>query len=72
MAKTVANMTTEELLQLISSTVEEKLVELLGDPDAGLEISDDVRRRLLQQKRAVEQGERGESLESVASGMKLD
>lgn len=71
MAKTVADMTTEELRQLISSTVEEKLVELLGDPDAGLEVREDVRRRLLRQKRAVEEGERGESLESVVRRMKL-
>ena len=71
MAKTVAEMTTEELQQLISSTVERKLVELLGDPDAGLEVSDDVRGRLLRQMRAVEEGERGESLESVVRRIKL-
>ena len=71
MAKTVADMTTEELRQLISSTVEEKLVELFGDPDAGLEVSDDVRRRLLRQQRAVEEGDRGESLESVVRRIKL-
>ncbi len=71
MAKTVAEMTTEELRRLINSTVEEKLVELLGDPDADLAVRNDVRRRLLRQKRAVEEGERGESLESVASRLRL-
>ena len=33
MAKTVADMTATELRQLVSSVVEEKLMQLLGDPD---------------------------------------
>jgi len=40
MAKTVANMTATELRQLVSSVVEEKLMQILGDPD------EDVVRRL--------------------------
>ena len=71
MANTVADMTTEELRQLIDSTIEKKLVELLGDPDAGLEVRDDVRKCLLKQKRAVGEGERGESLENAARRIKL-
>ena len=71
MANTVGDMTAEELRQLISATVEEKLVEILGDPDAGLEVREEVRRRLLRQKQAVKEGERGESLEAVARRLKL-
>ena len=62
---TVAEMTKEELRDLIESVVEEKLLELLGDPDEGWVLREEVRKRLLRQKRAVAEGERGESLEDV-------
>ncbi len=71
MAKTVAEMTGEELRELVGAAVEQKIVELLGDPDAGLVLRENVRKRLLRQKRAVAKGERGESLETVARRLKL-
>jgi hypothetical protein len=71
MAKTVADMTTTELRELVSSAVEEKLIQLLGDPDEGLVLRENVRKRLLRQKRAVSKGERGESLETVVRRLKL-
>ena len=71
MAKIVAEMTAEELREVVGSAVEKKIVELLGDPDAGLEIRESVRRRLLRQKRAVAKGDRGEPLEKVVRHMKL-
>lgn len=71
MAKTVADMTATELRQLVSSVVEEKLIQLLGDPDEGLVLRESVRKRLLRQQRAVSKGERGESLDTVARRLKL-
>ena len=71
MARTVADMTAAELRKLVSSVVEEKLLQLLGDPDQGLILRQDVRKRLLRQKRAVSEGERGEPLETVARRLKL-
>lgn len=71
MAKIVAEMTAEELREVVGSAVERKLVELLGDPDTGLEIRENVRKRLLRQKRAVAKGERGEPLEKVVRRLKL-
>jgi hypothetical protein len=71
MAKTVADMTTVELRHLVSSVVEEKLMQLLGDPDTGLILRENVRKRLLRQKRAVSKGERGESLDAVVRRFKL-
>ena len=71
MGKTVADTTATELRQLVSSLVEEKLIQLLGDPDEGLVLRENVRKRLLRQKRAVSKGERGESLETVARRLKL-
>ena len=71
MANTVADMTATELRQLVSSVVEEKLVQLLGDPDEGLALRESVRKRLSRQKRAVAKGERGESLEDVVRRLEL-
>ncbi len=39
----------------------------MADPDEGLEISAEVCERLLRQKKAVANGERGEELEEVAN-----
>ena len=71
MAKIVAEMTAEELREVVGSAVEKKIVELLGDPDAGLEIRENVRKRLLRQMRAVAKGDRGEPLEKVVRRLKL-
>ena len=72
MSDTVAQMSKEELKEIIAMTVEQKLLELLGDPDEGLEIRESVRARLIQQQKAVAAGERGESLEDVIHRLDLD
>jgi hypothetical protein len=71
MGKSVGDMTAQELHELVGSAVEQKILELLGDPDTGLELRANVRKRLLRQKRAVAKGERGEALETVARRLKL-
>lgn len=71
MAITVAQMTKEELQIMIETTVEQKLLEILGDPDEGLEIIDAVRDRLLRQREAVAAGERGQSFEDVVQQLGL-
>ncbi len=71
MAKIVAEMTADELKQLVGLAVEQKLIELLGDPDEGLVLRESLRKRLLRQKRAVAKGERGELLEDVVRRLKL-
>ena len=58
-------MTKDELREMIEDIVEQKLTELLGNPDEGLPIRKSVRERLLRQRRAVAMGERGEPLEDV-------
>ena len=70
MARTVAEMTGDELRELVGAAVEQKIVELLGDPDAGVVLRENVRKRLLRQKRAVAKGERGELLETVIRRLK--
>ena len=48
---------------MIETAVEQKLLELLGDPDEGLPIRKSLQDRLLRQKQAVSGGERGEPFE---------
>jgi hypothetical protein len=38
MATRVSQMTQDELREMIGATIEQKLVELLGDPDEGLSL----------------------------------
>ena len=71
MARIVAEMIADELERLVGLAVEEKLIELLGDPDEGLVLRESLRKRLLRQKRAVAKGERGELLEDVVRRLKL-
>ena len=61
----VGEMTKEELREMIEEIIEEKLLELLGDPDEGLPLRKAVRERLLRHRRAVAQGDRGEPLEEA-------
>jgi hypothetical protein len=64
-------MTKEELREMIGTAVEQKLIELVGDPDEGLPIRDALRRRLVRQKKAVSRGERGEPFEAAARRLGL-
>jgi hypothetical protein len=72
MAATVAHMTKSELRQMIETIIEQKLLELLGDPDAGLPIRKSVHDRLVRQKQAVVKGQRGEPLEDVLQRLGLE
>ena len=61
----VGQMTREELKGVIDAAVEQKLIEILGDPDEELEIRDAVRDRLLRQRQAVAAGEQGLSFDDA-------
>jgi hypothetical protein len=71
MSGTVSQMSKRELTQVISNVVEEKLVELFGDPDEGLSLKENLRRRLIRQKRAVAKGDRGADLASIRKRLGL-
>ena len=71
MAANVGQLSTDELREIIGSVVEEKLKEILGDPDEGLDLNANIRDRLLQQQQAVAAGERGDDLNDVAEGLGL-
>ena len=71
MAATVARMTKQELKEIIESSVEQKLLELLGDPDQGLVLKKTVKDRLLRQRKSVASGQRGESLAVIVKRLGL-
>ena len=72
MALTVAKMTKHELKEIIESTVEQKLLELLGDPDQGLVLRKTLKERLLRQRKTVSSGERGDSLAAIVKRLGLN
>jgi hypothetical protein len=58
-------MTKKELAQMLSSVVEQKLIELFGDPDEGLTLKENMRKRLARQKGDVAKGARGDDFTEV-------
>lgn len=50
----LSDLTPEELKELVKSLVDDRLRELLGDPDLGLELSEAMRARLKQSLAATE------------------
>ena len=71
MAHTVAQMTKDEFIAIMEELIERKLLEIIGDPDEGLQIRESVRERLLRQKAAVDAGERGIPLQDVLQKMQM-
>ncbi len=71
MAGTIVNMTKKEFTQILSTVVEQKLVELFGDPDEGLVMKTKMRKRLLRQRKLIAKGERGEEFSSVVKRLGL-
>jgi hypothetical protein len=59
-------MTKDELRALIEESVELKLMELLKDPDWGLELKKDARDRLRRSFAAEQRGARGITAEELA------
>lgn len=57
----LSSLTPEQLKQLVRGLVDDRLRELIGDPDLGLELGEALRARL---KASLEQGKRlsGEEL----------
>ena len=71
MSEMMVQITKDELRRLIDEVLEEKLIELFGDPDEGLEINETLKKRLLKQKEMTAKGERGRLLSDVAAELGL-
>jgi len=73
---TIVQMTQDEFKEMlegvVEETVERKLLEILGDPDEGLELRSEVRERLLRQRQEVVGGERGRPLEDIVRELGLE
>jgi hypothetical protein len=66
----VAQMTKEELIQIIESVIERKLLELIDNFD-NAELKPEVESRLIYQKEMVAQGERGHAFEDIVQQLDL-
>ena len=62
----------EKLRLLVEEIVEEKLLELFGDPDEGLEVLPELIERLKKQRKRVKVGERGIPLEEAVRALGLE
>jgi hypothetical protein len=62
----------EMLESIVETTVEKKLLEILGDPDDGLELREEVRARLVRQTQAVSRGQYGRPIEDLSREPGLD
>jgi hypothetical protein len=71
MAK-VKDLTVEELKELIEESVERKLLELLYDPDEGLELREEVKGRLRRGLARERKGLRGTTIEEVTKRLGLE
>jgi pimeloyl-ACP methyl ester carboxylesterase len=65
MANTIAQMTPDELREMIETTIDRKMTEWLGDPDEGVELKPEIRERILRQRQDYAAGTRGHSLEEM-------
>ena len=75
-AETIARMTQSEFKEMletvVETTVERKLLEILGDPDEGLEIRSEVHERLLRQRQEVAGGQTGHLFADVVRQLGLE
>jgi len=69
---TVRDLTMAELRELVEQIVEQKLWELVGDPDEGLQLQDEVKERLKKSLARERRGARGISAATVAKKLGLE
>jgi len=68
----VKELTVEQFKILIQEAIEEKLEEITGDPDLGLELREEITERLRRSLAGVQRGEKGIPIEEVAKQAGLD
>ncbi len=69
--KPLSRMTAEELKEIVEDAVERKLYEIIEDPDKGLNLKPQVRKRLRSTLKAERKGEKGISTAQVAKKLGL-
>jgi hypothetical protein len=68
----VKDLNVDELKELIQQTVEQTIAEMLSDPDEGLQLRDEVKKRLKESQARERRGERGIPAATVAKKLNLD
>jgi len=68
----VKELTVEEFRNLVQDAIEEKLDEMIGDPDLGLELREEVKERLRNSLAARQGGQKGIPVDEVARQAGLD
>ena len=72
MSARVAELTVDELKQIIHEAVEQKLEEMLGDPDEGLGLREEIKARLRRSLESERRGAKGISAQEVAAQLGLE
>ncbi len=67
----VADLTVQEFKELVREVVIQTLLEMLGDPDAGLELRDEFAEELRRSLASVESGGKTISMQEVAARLGL-
>ncbi|MBC7265236.1 MAG: hypothetical protein H5T64_12905 [Chloroflexi bacterium] len=68
----VADLTVDELKDLIREVVAQTIVEIFGDPDEGLELREDIKAHLQRSLAAVRAGGETIPAQTVADKLGLD
>jgi signal recognition particle GTPase len=68
----VKELTLEEFKNLVQEAIEEKLEDIIGDPDLGLELREEIKERLRNSLAARQRGEKGIPMDEVARQAGLD
>ena len=68
----VAELMVDEFKQIIEEAMEQKLEEMLGDPDEGLELREEIKARLRHSLEAERRGNRGIPAQEVAAQLGLE
>lgn len=72
MSTRVAELAVDEFKRLLEETVEQKLLEMFGDPDEGLELREGIKARLGRSLEAQRRGTRGIPAQEVAAQLGLE
>jgi len=72
MSTIVAELTVDELKHIIHEAMEEKLSEMLGDPDEGLELREEIKARLRRSLEAERSEVRGIPAQEVAAQFDME
>ncbi|TEU12343.1 MAG: hypothetical protein E3J21_21250 [Anaerolineales bacterium] len=72
MSTRVAELTVDEFKQIIEEVVEQKLAEMLGDPDEGLELREEIKARLRRSLEAERRGAKGIPAQEVTAQLGLE